>query len=179
MDEPELYEFDKSRITGDEGEREVARAMSARGYIVTPTIGDLQWQGVDFIITSTSGIEYSVEVKSDDRMHETGNVFMETMSNKETGRKGCIPKTKAQYLVYVDMHTRIQYWSKAVDVKNKIKSWSQRYKTKTTRTKRGIAFFTTEGIIVPFSEYVLTVDFEQYHNGLRWVVDQTLSKKAA
>lgn len=98
-----IYKMDECLEYGRKGEEEVYNFFSGKQYV--KNIIDLRdnpiarQDDVDFGLIFIDGTCHSVEVKTDSYSY-TNNVFVEELSNKDTGTTGCFMKTKAEFIVY-------------------------------------------------------------------------------
>lgn len=65
-----------------------------------------QNEDVDFLVITNQNDVYKVEVKSDQLMYKTSNIFYELTTS---GNIGCFEKTKADVIYYYDVVQRILY----------------------------------------------------------------------
>lgn len=118
---------------GRMGEQLFAQIMTERAYIVEDVSGNPDYWGrdIDFLITSPSGATKSFEVKWDERIHKTGNLFLETENPRSKGGKGWFQFCQADYLVYGDAVNRCFYVIPLLELKEKIKDlpykWANTY----------------------------------------------------
>lgn len=101
---------------------------------------DLLWQ--------TRGATYSVEIKGD-RLHQTGNFFFETVSNRERGTPGCFLYTEANYLFYYFVRTHTLYILPMPQTRDWFRANLQGFRERATRTPVGQTYYTTVGRLVP------------------------------
>ncbi|GLI51327.1 hypothetical protein TSYNTROOL_14130 [Tepidanaerobacter syntrophicus] len=82
------------------GEKIVTELFENKGYTVKDVSSDEKWQepDIDLLIYQDGKLVNKVEVKTDEKALVTGNVFIETKSNKGLG---WIWKTEADYLYIV------------------------------------------------------------------------------
>ena len=103
-------EFEQDLIRGKAGEKVVYYMLTHNDKIkdVWDVSDDRRYQenDVDFLILTSKGQVYGVEVKTDFRAHETGNIFFETESH---GKVGCLQKTTADYIYYYLFHNKKLY----------------------------------------------------------------------
>lgn len=73
---------------------------------------EYQEQDIDFVVESRKvpGKTVSVEVKNDQRIYETGNIFFETMSNVDYSTEGCFKKSKSELMAIVSEKERAIYF---------------------------------------------------------------------
>lgn len=91
--------------TWKDGENAFAATMAANGYIVTdvsknPDYFDID---VDFLVYNPNTRNTrKFEVKTDFRINETQNLYLEVYNNKSKGGKGWFRFCEADYIVYID-----------------------------------------------------------------------------
>lgn len=95
------FTWESQKKVGDIGEKKVRDLMRARGHEVENLADDPQYWDKD-IDMRVSG--QTVEVKTDNVMHRTGNLFIEyeTLCASGEVHKGWFEITEAQYLFYLD-----------------------------------------------------------------------------
>ena len=93
---------------GKTGELFVARFFQKLHWNVKDLTGIQKYrdEDIDFIVTNQDGESFRIEVKTDTRMHETGNVVVEKKMIRPTGeRDGWLYKCKADYICYLSAAT--------------------------------------------------------------------------
>ena len=144
-----MHEFKASLQAGYEGE------LFMRHWLSKQYPG-LRWEEVD-LRTDLSGIDLyvtakeSIQVKWDNRAQETGNVFIETISQVEHNRPGWANKCAADVLYYLcpglGYLFRIE---RPVEVlSGLLPAWEGRWGTKDVRNSS----WTTRGICVPIQVF--------------------------
>lgn len=97
------YEFKGQLAASEPPVDRVANWLIAHEYIVSEATKQQQWEGVD-LIAAKSSITLRIEVKSDFMAHRTGNVFIELLSNIESGRIGAV-YSQSDFFCYVIVDT--------------------------------------------------------------------------
>lgn len=102
--------FEEDVIRGKTGEKVVHYALTHSKNIkdVWDVSDDTRYRinDVDFLVQTYNNQVYGVEVKTDFKAHETGNIFFETDSN---GNVGCLERTTADYIYYYIYHSKKLY----------------------------------------------------------------------
>lgn len=81
-------------------EAEIDKYFS-REWIIEPVSLELQFRGIDRLWTHrTTGEQYYVEYKCDHQTVATKRVFIETISNGNSGRLGWVQTSEADLLIY-------------------------------------------------------------------------------
>lgn len=97
---------------GKEAEKAFYQLMIQRGHSVQDVSADpnYYYKG-DFILTDKEGQTAIVEVKQDERMWETGNLYLETINTRSTGIGGLgwWEYCSADYVAYFDWIKQIVY----------------------------------------------------------------------
>jgi len=143
-----VYNFEEQLKIGKKGE-EIMGKYHAPFYIVTKTLLAQDKQGVDFIFTSYS-TEYpwKVEVKTDQKSQDTGNLFMETISKDTTNKQGWAETSQCevfiQYRWYAD--EVMYFWMK--DIKNNIDEWAKKYRVVAAQNTE----YKTWGVLLPLKK---------------------------
>lgn len=100
--------FIQTSSDGKTGELFVARFFQKLHWNVKDLTGIQKYrdEDIDFIVTNQDGESFRIEVKTDTRMHETGNVVVEKKMIRPTGeRDGWLYKCKADYICYLSAAT--------------------------------------------------------------------------
>ena len=114
---------------GKLGERLFGEMMEQKGYFVmnVSKIPEYYYRG-DFVITSPyTGERKLFEVKWDERINETGNLYLETMNVNSKDRKGWWRFCQADYLAYGDAKTRRFYIIELAKLKERVKELPTRW----------------------------------------------------
>ena len=97
---------------GKQGEQLFSQIMQSRNYKVKDVSGDPQYwdKDIDFIITSpASGLTKTFEVKWDNYIHKTNNLFIETSNPRSKCGRGWFEFCRADILAYGDSRNKIFY----------------------------------------------------------------------
>jgi len=140
----DYHTFSGSYAKGKRGEDAVEALLKHAGYSVNATGMMGQKQGKDFLV----GGAVTVEVKTDDEAARTGNIFVETTSNDQTGATGWAHYTKADLLVILVGEDGMVTTPDAV--REHLRRWTAAYGTRTARNKG----FSSEGICVPRAAFL-------------------------
>lgn len=117
----EPYEFSKSLVVGEIGERVVENYLSQLENVSkvesVRDVREYQKKDIDFIVYMKNGRKFSVEVKSDS--YKSGNLYYETKSCIELNTKGCFEKAEADFIFYYFFNLGKLYMLKT----NKFRNW--------------------------------------------------------
>lgn len=103
--------FEESKKYGEYGEHAVWNILSGESWV--RSIVDVRQdegfreQDVDFLVENLHRQFAGVEVKTDFKAHETGNLVYELTTS---GHIGCFEKTKAKFIAYIVPKSRKVYW---------------------------------------------------------------------
>ena len=116
---------------GKVGERLFSQQMQRKGYSVVDVSGNDQYfaKDIDFIITnSTTGNTRTFEVKWDEKINTTGNLFLEISNprSKQWNGEGWWKHCQADYLVYGDAVKRKFYVIPLLELRERVNTLSLR-----------------------------------------------------
>ena len=102
--------FSESLIDGKYGERVVLDFLrglpNVKSVVDVRQDKDFQEKDIDFLIEDKHQQFTSIEVKTDFKAHETGNLVYEVTTS---GHIGCFEKTQAKYIAYYLPYSRTLY----------------------------------------------------------------------
>lgn len=91
-----------ARRVGDVGEAVCKNVLEACGFQVQDVSRNPDYYEKDDLIATKNGKSYFIEVKTDTRAHETGNLVVELISNMEAKRTGWFNYCKCnKYFFYL------------------------------------------------------------------------------
>lgn len=130
------------------GEYELKRYLRDKGHkVLDVTDNPSYWKkDIDFIV---DGVE-TVEVKWDNRLADTGNLFIETYSDIHQRKEGWYKFCEAEMLYYGDAQNKVFFIFNFEELKAHIEAHKVEYKTATAADydKDGIKKWS-EGYLVP------------------------------
>lgn len=148
-----IHDFKKSIIVGQEGEEIIKNYLrnnpKVKGFDDVSSVEYYQNRDIDLIVDFVDGRAFAVEVKTD--TYTSGNIFYETMSNMECGVKGCMVRSKANFLFYYFTETRELYIMNF----DKYRDWFYANKYRFSRKllknidKKRTGTYTSEGYTIP------------------------------
>lgn len=109
---------------GKQGEELFKQIMENRNYTVEDTTNNpLYWsKDIDFVITSpTTGVTKTFEVKWDNRIGKTGNLYLELTNVHSEGGYGWFEFCQADYLAYGDAANGVFYIIPLLELREKVK----------------------------------------------------------
>lgn len=102
--------FSESLKEGESGEHVVwnilQKSPKVRSIVDVRMDKEFQSQDIDFLIENIDRQFTAIEVKTDFKAHETGNIIYELSTS---GHVGCFEKTKAKYVYYYIPASKVVY----------------------------------------------------------------------
>lgn len=98
--------------------------MERKGYTVKDVSTNSQYwdKDIDFIvISSTSGLERTFEIKWDSRINNTNNLYLEMTNIHSKGGKGWFNLCQADYLAYGDSFNNCFYVVSLLDLRERVR----------------------------------------------------------
>ena len=148
---PKQHKFDESFDVGKDGEKAIEKIVGPCGMLVIKPPRHYQSRGIDQIWCSDfSRAFYTVECKYDVRCADTGNIFLETMSDTSKmieNHNGWVYTTEAQLVAtLIDGYLLI---AEATKLKDNIKRLRDTYGEVSVQN----VGYESEGVPVPLEEY--------------------------
>jgi len=142
------YDFEEQLKKGKEKELFLDNYFS-QWYSISGVSRLHEKAGIDRIFHDNGGRVFTVEYKSDNITHKTGNFFVETLSVKEENKLGWAYTSQSQLILYFVPEWKTVYVIDTVRLKKLLLSWIKIYPEKNVSNKG----YTTVGIPVPKSEF--------------------------
>lgn len=146
-----VHKFDESLAFGQYMENLLDDYFST-WFLIEEVSMELQYLGIDRIFTKHStGERFSVEYKADRRAHDTGNVFIETVSVQKGNtieKLGWALTSTAQRLVYFIPGPNRVYILDMVDIRDMLSKWGDTCKVATAENEG----YVGKGLLVPITE---------------------------
>lgn len=98
--------FNQQLEKGKSGEAIVAAWLQKRGNQVKDVSDDREYQrrDIDLVVTNKDGATLTIEVKTDYKLHKSGNLFFESTYHKDWGdTPGWYDYCEADYVVFYDV----------------------------------------------------------------------------
>ena len=150
MLEQKQYDFIKSLPEGEERER-ILDDYYSKWFKIKKVSMEIQKSGVDRIFTHPDGYKFTVEYKGDNRGHETGNVFIETVSVDTNNTLGWAYTACAQVLYYWIMGLHTVYIMDMMRLKRILPLWIDKYGDKIKSIEND--GYYTKGFPIPISVF--------------------------
>ena len=128
-------------------------AFLSKWFYVMPVPQGLQDQGIDRILCSRTDWAYSsLEIKTDDKAHRTGNAFVELIGDNVRQHQGWAVKSKAQFLAYLLAETGVCYIVRMNRLREQLERWEAVHPTAYCSNIGRLGPYQSEGILVPLAE---------------------------
>lgn len=114
-------------------------------YSLTVASIEDEWRGIDRWATDSDGVKLGIDYKCDTRAAITGNIFVETVSNSQSGRLGWAYTSEADWIFYFVV-PRFVLAFRTASLRRSLSEWVSIYRTARARNDRG---YDTIGILVP------------------------------
>lgn len=141
---------------GKVGEAAAKTYLSGQGWEVKDLTACSSFypKDIDFLI-SRGRERYYIEVKWDTRIHQTGNMFIETTTNLDTNKEGWFEFCQAEFIFYGDARQQLFYVFRLEDLKDYIrKDFSHLESRKAADYNwRGQVKKISQGLIVPIEDF--------------------------
>lgn len=143
-----FHSFDTKLRQGQVVERELDEYFRER-YAIRKASYAEQHAGIDRVFTDAGTEErHTVEYKADWRAHDTGNVFIETVSVDSKDVRGWAYTSQAEWLVYALPQSRRYLLVLMSEMRAKLPCWAK-YPKGSAKNKS----YMTHGILVPLAEF--------------------------
>ena len=115
-----------------DGEKLFAQRMIDKGYKVLDVSKNPDYfdKDIDFIVFSpATGLTKSFEIKTDTKIHKTGNLYLElsNIHSKQWNGEGWWKHCEADYLVYIDAARRKFYIIPLLELKERVEQSPKTY----------------------------------------------------
>jgi len=148
------HEFEVSIRRKDKIE-DIIAYLKRTGFDWLPATNEQQKNGIDGIVTCRkTNRQWSVEVKSDSRAAETGNIFVETVSVDVTGQPGWAYTSLAQVLFYYIPPLNIAYVAYMTKIKELVCGWESEFHSQPIPNSGYYEDYQTTGLLIPLKEFL-------------------------
>lgn len=125
----------------------VLDAWLGRRYWFQEATMDEQWRGIDRVAIDDHGRQVGIDYKCDEAAARTGNIFVETVSNTTTGRRGWAVAGQADWIFYLVAPSKVLVLL-ARRLRSVLPSWQQRFGFRLAWNRRGSETYATQGVCV-------------------------------
>ena len=138
-----IHSFHESKLRSFE--KEIDQVFINNGFKIIEATREEQKKGFDRYLVKNKKRKLKAEYKSDLRMYDTGNFFIETLSVDTTGKLGWALTSEADILVYYMLNDN-ELWIIDMNlIKSNIADWTKQYKKK----KCWNYGYNSEGLLLP------------------------------
>mgnify|MGYP001582985356 FL=1 len=142
-----MHRFEDSRAVEARWEGVLDAWLRADGRDVRPATMAEQWKGIDRVVTDENGEVCGIEYKIDEVARRTGNIFVETVSNDNTGRPGWAYTSTARWIFYFIVPDRVLCLL-TERLRAALPAWLRRFRLKSADN----GDYRTVGVVVPIVE---------------------------
>lgn len=144
--------FLKAKRVGDQGERLVANWMQQLGYTVEDVSMNREYfsKDIDFIVTKGEE-QMTLEVKTDQRMADSGNILLEIQVDVEKNKDGWYRYCQASHLFFVDIRQKQVHCVRFAELKQLVNSKPDGIQHRYLRVKDNGKVRDGEVLLVPIS----------------------------
>lgn len=145
------YNFNTSNKIGTDGVNEILKFLekekSILGVISVEENKSYQPKGIDFIAITNKEKLRKIEIKTD--TYDTGNYFIETISNSNKNTKGCLLTTESDFIFYYFIKKKELNIINTKEFQNWFEVNQDRFSSKKCYTSAGSGNYSTIGKLVP------------------------------
>lgn len=132
---------------GEQAAREWLETKGWKCYDVSNI--DTTWKHDIDIIAVKNEEARIIEIKYDSRIHYTGNMFIELITDKENNKPGWIETTASNYIMYGDSDNNVFYCMRTTDLRNYLKLYRNEYEIVEAHERNKVSI----GALVSVDEY--------------------------
>lgn len=143
------------------GELRAYNYLQDNGWTVQDVTGDPEYwrKDIDFIASSASQ-SLTIEVKWDSRIHKTGNMFIETITDLDQSKCGWFSYCEADYIYYGDSVQQLFYVFKTDDLRKFVSSHMMEERKAPDYNYKGILKKVSQGMLVPIKQFSQSYDVQ-------------------
>lgn len=141
---------------GKKGEMAAQQYLLSRGWEVKDLTNcdSFYTKDIDFLISKGRERHY-IEVKWDSRIHQTGNMFIETTTDLEANKDGWFEFCQAEFIFYGDARNQLFYVFRLEDLKEYIRQDISHLESRKAAdyNAQGQVKKVSQGLIVPIEDF--------------------------
>lgn len=146
------------------GELRAYNYLKSQGYIVEDTTDNSNYwdKDIDFVIYDNKNT-YTVEVKWDNVIHKSGNMFIETITDIDKEKEGWFNFCQADFIYYGDSVNKLFYIFKTEDLRAFVESHyleERKAADYYTGIYSGIVKKVSQGLLVPIKLFSQQYDVQ-------------------
>ena len=143
----------------NDGELKAYKLLSDNNWVVQDLTRCEQYYDKDIDLSITDGHRsYTIEVKWDNVISRTGNMFIETFTDLDKSKQGWFLFCEADYIFYGDSKNNLFHIFRTQNLRDYISNHTTPERKAPDYNKRGKLKKISQGYIVPID------DFRQYHD---------------
>lgn len=143
------------------GELRAYNYLQANGWIVEDVTQNQDYWDKDIDFVAHSGdTRLTIEVKWDSRIAQTGNMFIETITDLDRSKGGWFSFCMADYIYYGDSINQLFYVFKTQDLRNFVSSHMMEERKAADYNTRGGVKKVSQGMLVPIKEFSQSYDVQ-------------------
>lgn len=128
--------------------------LEGQGWDVQDVSGNSEFWGKDIdLVCHRGGKTVTIEVKWDSRIAETGNLFIETITDIDNQKQGWFTFCQADYIYYGDSRNRLFYVFRTQDMKDFIADNALDERKAADYNRNGQVRKVSQGFIVPIRQF--------------------------
>lgn len=143
------------------GELRAYNYLQANGWTVEDVTSNEAYFDKDIDLIARSGTEsLTVEVKWDNRIGQTGNMFIETVTDLDKSKAGWFLFCQADYIYYGDSVNQLFYVFKTQDLRDFVATHYTQERKAADYNYRGLLKKVSQGMLVPIKEFSQCYDVQ-------------------
>lgn len=143
------------------GELRAYNYLQASGWSVEDVTQNQDYWDKDIDFVAHSGDQsLTVEVKWDSRIAQTGNMFIETITDLDRSKGGWFSFCQADYIYYGDSVNQLFYVFKTADLREFVSNHFMEERKAADYNHRGMLKKVSQGMLVPIKEFSQSYDVQ-------------------
>ena len=143
------------------GELRAYNYLQDSGWTVTDVTKEEAYWDKDIDFVAQNGTErLTIEVKWDSRIWQTGNMFIETITDLDKSKSGWFMFCQADYIYYGDSVNELFYVFKTDDLREFVSQHTMEERKAADYTTRGMVKKVSQGMLVPIKEFSQKFDVQ-------------------
>lgn len=154
----------KKPNNGKTGEKLAMQYLQGQGWDVLDVSGNSDFWGKDIdLVCHKDNKTMTVEVKWDGRIADTGNLFIETVTDLDNQKQGWFQFCQADYIYYGDKWNRLFYAFRTEDLQNFIADNTLEQRKAADYSYNGNVRKVSQGYIVPIRKFSQSYQVQIIH----------------
>ena len=143
------------------GELRAYNYLQSNGWSVEDVTQNYEYWDKDIDFVAHSGDQsLTIEVKWDSRIAQTGNMFIETITDLDKSKGGWFSFCQADYIYYGDSVNELFYVFKTDDLRAFVSQHTMEERKAADYTTRGMVKKVSQGMLVPIKEFSQKFDVQ-------------------